>query len=260
MSRAAKRTRRTTKAKRRNFLRRNTGIIGGTIFIVAIAMLVALAIIPTLPVPAMVCAAAALCLVLIRLARLARMPDYSVPASLAEDWTAQEFRRLARLGWHVVDDVTWDGAEIGSVAVGPAGVLAVRTAVAQTAWVLKAEGIEGTTGDPLAPARTAATAATRRLAAAGLGVRVVPTVVVWGPGAPLHVNGQEVCAGVAVLVGRQAPEWRVDLRGRNLDDTTIARIVKALREPVAVPAAAIEAARPSGRRERRASPRALSRA
>jgi len=233
--------------------------------VVAIALLVALAIIPTLPIPAMVCAAAALCLVLVRLARLARMPDFSVPVSLADEWTVQEFRRMARLGWQLVDDVEWNGTTVEHVAVGPAGVLALRSAVAQSTWTLTPSGIEGTSGDPLAPARTAAAAATQRLRAAGLDVRVVPTVVVWGPGAPLHINGQEVCDGVAVLVGRQAPEWRVDLRGRNLDAATIDRIVAALRAPGLTPSAgAVSPARPTEpsrpkERSRTRGRRALSR-
>lgn len=257
MNRAAVRARRHARAKRRDFLRRNARVIGTTVFTVSIALLMAIAIIPSLPRPAMVLAAAALLLVLIRLARLARMPGYTVSAGLASEWTAQEFRRLARLGWRVFADVEWNGTTIEHVAAGPAGVLAVNTAIANTPWRVSPDGLEGPEADVLTPARTAANALADLLAATGVRVKVIPTLVVWGPGAPLYMNGQEVVHGVAVLIGRQAPEWRVDLRGRNLDDATLERIADTLANPITAPSAprALEA---PGRKRSRG--RALARA
>ncbi|MFZ4585902.1 MAG: hypothetical protein ACOYNI_11830 [Acidimicrobiia bacterium] len=197
-------------------------------FTVAIALLVAIAIIPSLPLPAMIAAAAMLLVILMRLAQLVRMPDYSNSTELAGEWTTHEFRRLARLGWRIVADVEWNGRTIEHVAVGPAGVLAIRTAIASTAWKLSPTSLDGPADDLLGPTRDDAAVLADLFAAASIDARVVPTLVVWGPGAPLYSNGQEVVDGVAVLIGRQAPEWRVDLRGRNLTDDLLTRIVDLL--------------------------------
>ena len=63
---------------------------------------------------------------------------------------------------------------------------------------------------------------------------------------------------VAVLIGRQAPEWRVDLRGRNLDETMLERIGEALTNPVAAPVQQ-QALPAAGGTRRRGRNRALAR-
>jgi hypothetical protein len=139
-------------------------------------------------------------------------------SAYAGAWTATELDGLAVNGWRVVDHV----------AVGPAGVLTVRTAVATRPWNLTPERIRGAGRDPIAEMRRINDAVKQVLVQHGMEVPVVPTLLLWGNGAPAQPEGQEVVDGVAVLIGKQAEIWRLDLQDRRLDDVTIAAVCSVL--------------------------------
>jgi hypothetical protein len=149
-------------------------------------------------------------------------------SAYAGAWTATELDGLAVDGWRVIDRVTADGRVVDHVAVGPAGVLTVRTAVATRPWNLTPERIRGAGRDPIAEMRRINDAVKQVLVQHGMEVPVVPTLLLWGNGAPAQPEGQEVVDGVAVLIGKQAEIWRLDLQDRRLDDVTIAAVCSVL--------------------------------
>jgi hypothetical protein len=149
-------------------------------------------------------------------------------SAYAGAWTATELDALSANGWRVIDRVAADGRVVDHVAVGPAGVLTVRTAVATTPWSLGPDRIQGADRDPIAEMQNINDAVKQLLAKQGVEVPVVPTLLLWGNGAPDQPDGQEVVDGVAVLIGKQAEMWRLDLQDRRLDDVTIANVYSVL--------------------------------
>ncbi|MCU1459530.1 MAG: hypothetical protein JWL73_3622 [Actinomycetia bacterium] len=157
-------------------------------------------------------------------------------AAYAGARTAIELDEMVTSGWRVIDRVAADGGVVEHVAVGPAGVLTVRTAVATRPWNLTADGVDGADGGPNAALRRIQIAEMQRINDAvrqllvdhGMDVPVVPTLLLWGTGAPVQPGGQKVVDGVAVLMGKQAEIWRRDLQDRRLDDATIAAVCSVL--------------------------------
>ena len=149
-------------------------------------------------------------------------------SAYAGAWTATELDALAADGWRVIDRVAADGRVVDHVAVGPAGVLTVRTAAATKPWNLTPERIQGADRDPIAEMQRINDAVKQLLVEQGMEVPVVPTLLLWGHGAPTQPEGQEVVDGVAVLIGKQAEIWRLDLQDRRLDDVTIAAVCSVL--------------------------------
>lgn len=232
MTRASHQKRRRARFKRHAFLNRNKRIIA--IALIGFAVIATAAYFFTSVLSPVVVALIAVgsLLVLLRILRIVQSANYAMPTVLADEWTAQEFRRLGKGGWQVLDDISCNGVTIRFVAVGPSGIIAIDTAVAMEPWTLSAQKLEGPTVDPLPAIRHAADTLRKVVNQLEAGIPVIPALVIWGPGAPFHLDGQEVVDGVAVLIGKQAPEWRVDLRGKNLDQAAIKELASALRKGV----------------------------
>ncbi len=55
---------------------------------------------------------------------------------LAEQWTAQELRKLRREGWRVVNHMCLRNFDIDHVVVGPGGAFAIETKWSATPWIM----------------------------------------------------------------------------------------------------------------------------
>lgn len=138
-------------------------------------------------------------------------------AAEAERWTSSAFRRLRSDGWYVVDSIPFDGFDVDHVAVGPEGVWVLETKNTNVPWRVTATGLEGPYRDCLRQVHENARTIRLLLKSRGVDVPVVPTLVVWGRGAPHLSGGRANVDDVVVLCGKQAKEWRSELTGSPLD-------------------------------------------
>lgn len=126
----------------------------------------------------------------------------------AEQWTAQEIRRLQRRGWRIVNhlELGRDG-DTDHVLVGPAGVVVLETKWSSRSWLV-----------PSVAERTIN--ARRQVSRNALRVQnwskgwtgrapVRPVVVLWGGGLRRDTGGVMACPdeGVTVLAGQRLRAW-----------------------------------------------------
>lgn len=129
----------------------------------------------------------------------------------AEQWTAQELRRLHRKGWRLVNRVTLKHRDIDHVLIGPGGAYAIETKWTATAWRLDASD------DRIRRAAIQASDNGQDLSRwhgfKSLGVSVEPIVFLWGAGLADVASEQSVWRlhGVNVVIGARAKGWREHL-------------------------------------------------
>lgn len=134
----------------------------------------------------------------------------------AEQWTAQELRRLRRKGWRLVNRVTLKHKDIDHVLIGPGGAYAIETKWTATAWRLDASD------DRIRRAAVQASDNGQDLnrwhAFKSLGVSVEPVVFLWGAGLADLASEQSVWRlhGVDVVIGARAKKWRQQLDAERL--------------------------------------------
>lgn len=141
----------------------------------------------------------------------------------AEQWTAQELRKLRRSGWRLINHISLEFRNVDHVLVGPGGAFAVETKWTANDWKVARddsrvlEACQQVTRD----ARTM----TLMLKKAGLG-SVDPVVFLWGTGARHLPAVQAVRDGDAVttvVAGPVAAAWRTGLRSGILNQDQIER-------------------------------------
>jgi hypothetical protein len=139
---------------------------------------------------------------------------------MAEEWTAQELRRLRRQGWFVVNHVMLEYVDVDHALLGPGGFIAVETKF-RSDWSAARSELD-----------SMATAANK--AARGLqprigvrGPRVTPMVVMWGPGLAVEHNDPFEHRGVMFCPGHRLRRHVLRLPPQVADDeirATFARL------------------------------------
>lgn len=126
----------------------------------------------------------------------------------AEQWTAQELRKLDERAWTVVHDVPLSRANVDHVAIGPGRIYAI-----ETKWT-------GTEAHPAVVKRWARQAAglaeelRREMATRDVNREVVPLLVVWGVRARRQLGDVPTKIGpTRVVVGRASDVWLDRMRG-----------------------------------------------
>lgn len=153
---------------------------------------------------------------------------------MAEQWTADELRKLDRGTWHVIHHVMLEHRDIDHVAIGPAGVIAVETKF-RSSW--ERVDLEHLAFEVARQRRKVAGRARQSVD----DVRCV--VAMWGP----DVGEATEFHDVAFCLGRDLADWlrgapvRLDDEQRSaavdaLDDYVAKRDVGELREHGAAPA------------------------
>lgn len=151
---------------------------------------------------------------------------------IAEQWTAQELRKLRRHGWRVVNHVllrTWD---IDHVLVGPGGVFAVETKWSAQPWELKppGSGVARAVWQVSGNARDLSLWQPIKAAGAGPARGVV---VLWGPPVQDGVNAERArLDDVEVVTGRAIDEWRTSLPSSGLTESQVEACWGALESQV----------------------------
>lgn len=149
----------------------------------------------------------------------------------AEDWTAQELRRMRRYGWHSIDGLMLrSDSDIDHVAVGPGGVLVVETKWSAERWPNDDQG-SGFMDRALARAVGQARDNCRmvRLAFA----RDIPrdqvkgVCVLWSSQSGKDEQIRE-SDGVTIVPAGKLRSWLRQLDATTVDDAQIQRIVEAL--------------------------------
>lgn len=152
----------------------------------------------------------------------------------AEQWTAQELRKLARRDWRLLNSVVLKQGDIDHIAIGPGGVL-----VLESKWTSRFYDPErppdlGWLRD--AAGRTAANAVRVRSMFANIAqdMKVTPAVVVWGPGSSQLEPFDVACERLAVpvLSGLALPAWLSHLDNGVLSAAEIERAWSRLEEHV----------------------------
>lgn len=135
----------------------------------------------------------------------------------AEQWTAQELRRLRRKGWRLVNRVALKHKDIDHVLIGPGGAYAIETKWTATAWRL--DPSDDRIRRAAAQASDNAQDLRRWQEFKSLGVSVEPVVFLWGAGLADVVTGQSVWRlhGVDVVIGARAKDWREQLGADRLN-------------------------------------------
>ena len=152
----------------------------------------------------------------------------------AEQWTAQELRRLRKLGWKVINHVPLDGHDIDHVLVGPGGAYVLETKWTGKDW--KAPYQRGLVS--AAVERTTASARRLRLwhHLKRLGVEPLPVVVLWGGRTNSwdETDRRRDVGGALVITGRALKTWLREIAAlpRVLDEDAVASMWKALDEYV----------------------------
>lgn len=122
----------------------------------------------------------------------------------AEQWTAQELRKLGR-DWRVVNRFALSYGDLDHVAVGPAGILVIETKWSAHPW----QSSDGVERQRAAVAQVERVTRQLRLwtEIKRSSVRVRPVVVLWGGGGWDDSDGVRCVDGVAVIEGHALGDW-----------------------------------------------------
>jgi hypothetical protein len=138
----------------------------------------------------------------------------------AEQWSAQELRKLRRHGWRLVNHFLLKRDDVDHVLIGPAGVWAVETkwsASWDTAFARDRER------DAVRQVRSSAHSMSLWDPMRKRGLNVHPVVVLWGGGlrdwAP--ADRARMIDGVPVVVGLSFGEWMPSLTGGVLETAEV---------------------------------------
>jgi hypothetical protein len=148
----------------------------------------------------------------------------------AEQWTAQELRKMGMRDWRLVNHFSLSGGDIDHVLLGPGGVFAVETKWSASEWT-SAYGRQ----------RLTAAVGQARHSARQLGLwhpvkrhdlRVTPVVVLWGGNTREWEPAREVTwhAGVCVVTGHALKRWRQAVPDEQLTAEQIDQTWRAIAE------------------------------
>lgn len=139
----------------------------------------------------------------------------------AEQWTAQELRRLGRKGWRLVNHFALGPDDIDHVLIGPGGAFAVETKWTGSSWLSEF----GRKRQHDAAAQARANARTLRLwhPFHSNHIAVAPIVVLWGQGLSGWPEEDQVRVidGVTVVTGPALRRWTAGLGSDTLADAQI---------------------------------------
>ena len=139
----------------------------------------------------------------------------------AEQWTAQELRRLQRQGWRLVNHFSLGLRDIDHALIGPGGAFSVETKWSGCSW--KSDYGARRLHEAIAQARDNG----RRLRLwqpfKSQDIPVTPVVVLWGRGLSKWPTEDEVrtIEGVHVIAGPALRRWLERTDSVILDDTTV---------------------------------------
>lgn len=141
----------------------------------------------------------------------------------AEQWTAQELRKLRARGWKLINHISLRGWDIDHVLVGPGGAFTIETKWTADAWkpVEHDDRVRAACDQAVQNARTVRLWLKR----AELGV-VEPVIFLWGSGARdlPAVQFEESDGHVATVVaGPAARSWAAALPAEGLDGRQVER-------------------------------------
>jgi hypothetical protein len=153
---------------------------------------------------------------------------------IAEQWTAQELRKLRRKGWRVVNHFMLRAWDIDHVLVGPGGVFAIETKWSAQPWELNPMDRRISSAIRQVSANAKDLSLWQPLKAAG-GVAAQGVVILWGG----RVDGPEGRGplrlhDVEILTGRTIEQWRESLPSDKLNDTQVEDCWRALEAQVRV--------------------------
>lgn len=129
----------------------------------------------------------------------------------AEQWTAELLEKLDRDRWFVAHDVGFEAMNVDHVLVGPRRVYAVETK--WTSWHGDPRFLRGAS----VCAERGASKLRALLASKGLPRKVIPLVVVWGPGTEDMQTEPNWKDGVGLVAGVHAKSWLTKLRSSGRD-------------------------------------------
>lgn len=139
----------------------------------------------------------------------------------AEQWTAQELRKLNRKGWRLVNHFVLGAEDVDHVLMGPGGAFVVETKWSASSW--RSDFGRARQQEAVAQARANA----RRLRLwhpfKTLGFPVKPVVVLWGRGLSKWPEEEQfrLIDDVPVVTGPALPRWREGLGSDALTSTQI---------------------------------------
>jgi len=150
----------------------------------------------------------------------------------AEQWTAQELRRLSRRGWRLVNHFALRADDIDHVLIGPGGAIALETKWSASTW----HSDYGRQRLRDAVTQVKANARTLRLwhPLKSREVPVTPVVVLWGRGLSKWPDSERVrhIDDVVVVIGPALRHWLESLDETALPNSRIDEVWPALDEQV----------------------------
>ena len=154
---------------------------------------------------------------------------------IAEQWTAQELRKLRRQGWRVINHVmlrTWD---IDHVLVGPGGVFAIETKWSARPWELDPLDRRITSAARQASGNARDLSIWEPMKAAASGTPARGVVVLWGERANGHNSTSPMRSDdVEIVTGATIDQWRESLPSVVLTDLQVESCWLALETQVRV--------------------------
>ena len=147
---------------------------------------------------------------------------------IAEQWTAQDLRRLTRRGWRLVNHLALRVDDIDHVLIGPGGAFAIETKWSASFW----ESDLGRDREQRAVDQARGNARSLRLWSAFRSRRIsaAPVVVLWGRGLKSWPEEMQIrhVDDVVVIAGPALPRWLDGLGDDVLTDATVAEAWTAL--------------------------------
>jgi hypothetical protein len=141
----------------------------------------------------------------------------------AEQWTAQELRKLRNRGWKLINHVSLQGRDIDHVLLGPGGVFGVETKWTADSWTLAPDDARVLA----ACGQVSRNTKTLSLWLRSLGVSSVePVIFLWGAGARDLPPVQRLRRGdqeVSIVAGPQSGSWLTSVPTDRLDEKQMAR-------------------------------------
>lgn len=151
----------------------------------------------------------------------------------AEQWTAQELRKLRKAGWRVLNHFVLGKQDMDHVLIGVGGAYLLETKWTKTPW--RSDFGRAQVGAAVAQAQ--ANARTLRLwqPVKAQHVHVEPVVVLWGGGVNDWPENERISTvdGTTVVAGRALSRWVASRTGRSLEEAQVSAVWSALDAQVA---------------------------
>lgn len=153
---------------------------------------------------------------------------------LAEQWTAQELRKLRRRGWRVVNHLMLRNWDIDHVLVGPGGVIAVETKWSAQPWEFDPPEGRILTAVQQVKQNARDLSLWQPIKASGA-ASASGVVVLWGQSAEAsEARAPKRFDDVVVVTGRTIDDWRHSLPSVGLTDSQVEACWRALESQVRV--------------------------